>query len=41
MASFGLNEHYLFSFSKILVKLNSFKFEFLKFRINKINFIKI
>jgi hypothetical protein len=41
MASFGPNEQYAFAFYRILVKSNSFKFEFLKFRIHKINFIKI
>jgi hypothetical protein len=30
----GRNEQYPFAFSRILVKLNSFKFEFLNFRIN-------
>jgi hypothetical protein len=41
MTTFGQNEQYLFAFSRILVKSNSFKFEFQRFRINKINFIKI
>jgi hypothetical protein len=34
MATFGPNEQYPFAFSRILVKSNSFKFEFLDFRIS-------
>ncbi len=35
MSTFGPNEQYPFAFSRILVKSNSFKFEFLDFRINR------
>jgi hypothetical protein len=34
MATFGPNEQYPFAFFRILVKSNSFKFEFLDFRIS-------
>jgi hypothetical protein len=34
MSTFGPNEQYPFVFSRILVKSNSFKFEFLDFRIS-------
>jgi hypothetical protein len=34
MSTFGPNEQYPFGFSRILVKSNSFKFEFLDFIIN-------
>jgi hypothetical protein len=34
MSTFSPNEQYPFAFSRILVKSNSFKFEFLDFRIS-------
>jgi hypothetical protein len=40
MASFGPNEQYIFVFSGFLVKSNSFKFEFLNFRINHYKLFK-